>query len=47
MTPLAPTSDSSEEDRVPTHIVGLGASAGGLQPLEEFLRNVPVPSGIA
>ncbi len=47
MTPLTPASNSSEEDRVPTHIVGLGASAGGLQPLEEFLRHVPVPSGIA
>ena len=47
MTPLTPTSDSPEEDRAPTHIVGLGASAGGLQPLQEFLSHVPVPSGVA
>ena len=47
MTPLTPASNSSEEDRVPTHIVGLGASAGGLQPLQEFLSHVPVPSGVA
>jgi len=26
--------------------VGLGASAGGLQPLQEFLRNVPARSGL-
>jgi two-component system CheB/CheR fusion protein len=34
-------------DEVATRIVGLGASAGGLQPLEEFLAHVPVPSGLA
>ena len=28
-------------------IVGLGASAGGLAPLEQFLAEVPVPSGMA
>ncbi|MGA2397064.1 MAG: chemotaxis protein CheB [Steroidobacteraceae bacterium] len=42
-----PTSNSSEKDRVPTRIVGLGASAGGLEPLEQFLAHVPVPSGLA
>jgi len=42
-----PTSESSEEDRVPTRIVGLGASAGGLQPLEQFLSHVPTSSGLA
>ena len=42
-----PTSNSSERDRAPTRIVGLGASAGGLEPLEQFLSHVPVPSGLA
>ena len=30
-----------------TRIVGLGASAGGLTPLEEFLAHVPAASGLA
>ena len=30
-----------------TRIVGLGASAGGLAPLEEFLAHVPAASGLA
>ena len=30
-----------------TRIVGLGASAGGLEPLEVFLAHVPVASGLA
>ncbi|MGC8519554.1 MAG: chemotaxis protein CheB [Steroidobacteraceae bacterium] len=30
-----------------TRIVALGASAGGLKPLEQFLAHVPVPSGLA
>lgn len=29
------------------HIVGIGASAGGLAPIEQFLQNVPVDSGLA
>jgi chemotaxis methyl-accepting protein methylase len=28
-------------------VVGIGASAGGLEALEQFLRQVPVPSGVA
>jgi two-component system CheB/CheR fusion protein len=40
-------SNSSEKDRLPTRIVGLGASAGGLEPLEQFLAQVPVHSGLA
>ena len=28
-------------------VVGLGTSAGGLEPLQQFLSNVPVPSGLA
>jgi len=46
MNPPTPTSNSPE-DRVPTRIVALGASAGGLEPLEQFLAHVPVPSGLA
>jgi len=42
-----PTSNFPEPDRVPVRIVGLGASAGGLDPLEQFLAHVPVPSGLA
>lgn len=30
-----------------TRIVGLGASAGGLEPLEQFLAHVPAASGLA
>ncbi|WP_111658150.1 chemotaxis protein CheB [Isoalcanivorax indicus] len=30
-----------------TRIVGIGASAGGLEPLEQFLAKVPVPSHMA
>ena len=32
---------------VTTRVVGLGASAGGLEALEQFLANVPVDSGLA
>src|SRR5450631_2557726 len=42
-----PTSNAPEKDRLPTRIVGLGASAGGLEPLQQFLAHVPVPSGLA
>lgn len=31
----------------PTRIVGIGASAGGLEPLERFLAQVPAHSGLA
>jgi two-component system CheB/CheR fusion protein len=32
---------------MPPRIVGLGASAGGLEPLQEFLAHVPARSGLA
>jgi len=32
---------------LPTRIVGIGASAGGLAPLEQFLGRVPLNSGLA
>src|SRR5512134_2372972 len=35
------------DDPGTTQIVGLGASAGGLEALEQFLSNVPVDSGLA
>jgi len=47
MIPRPSTSNSPEDDRVPTRVVGLGASAGGLQPLQQFFAHVPVPSGVA
>jgi two-component system CheB/CheR fusion protein len=40
---IAPTSTARSGVRV----VGLGASAGGLGPLEQFLSHVPVASGLA
>ena len=42
-----PTGPPSESIRVPTRIVALGASAGGLEPLTQFLAQVPAPSGLA
>ncbi|WP_141290352.1 chemotaxis protein CheB, partial [Ideonella azotifigens] len=41
--PTAPGADAPG----PTRIVGLGASAGGLSALEEFLARVPAGSGLA
>ena len=41
-----PTGDVRGAER-PFPIVGIGASAGGLEALELFLRNVPADSGIA
>jgi two-component system CheB/CheR fusion protein len=40
-------SDSRKKDALTTRIVGLGASAGGLEPLEQFLAHVPAASGLA
>jgi two-component system CheB/CheR fusion protein len=42
-----PPSNPPEQNGAPVRIVGLGASAGGLDPLEQFLAHVPVPSGLA
>ena len=33
--------------RKPSHIVGIGASAGGLSALEQFFANMPVDTGMA
>jgi two-component system CheB/CheR fusion protein len=44
----APTAeDARRAGRSPFPIVGLGASAGGLEALELFLQNVPAGSGMA
>ncbi|MBD3265178.1 chemotaxis protein CheR, partial [bacterium] len=38
---------NSVPDRFPALYVGIGASAGGLEALEEFFMNMPVDSGLA
>jgi two-component system CheB/CheR fusion protein len=38
---------AGDSDHLPTRIVGLGASAGGLEPLSSFLAHVPAASGLA
>jgi chemotaxis methyl-accepting protein methylase len=44
----SPTDTSSlQESRLHFPVVGIGASAGGLEALEQFLRHVPEVSGIA
>ena len=42
-----PQADDSRSASRPFPIVGIGASAGGLEALELFLRNVPEVSGMA
>jgi two-component system, chemotaxis family, CheB/CheR fusion protein len=44
--PRSPTGDGQSAERT-FPIVGIGASAGGLEALDQFLRNVPPASGIA
>jgi two-component system CheB/CheR fusion protein len=44
-TRVLPKSEPPGRERFP--IVGIGASAGGLEALEQFLRHVPVESGMA
>jgi len=44
---ILPRAERESEDPGTTQIVGLGASAGGLEALEQFLANVPVDSGLA
>jgi two-component system CheB/CheR fusion protein len=39
--------DVSENNPAPIKIVGIGASAGGLEAFEEFFRHMPADSGIA
>ncbi len=46
LRPPGPTPEGADTDS-PFPIVGIGASAGGLEALEEFLRHVPEASGMA
>jgi len=39
--------DPAVRRRSSTRVVGLGASAGGLEALEQFIAHVPVSSGLA
>lgn len=41
------TGPSAQRPPLSCHIVGIGASAGGLAPIEQFLQNVPADSGCA
>jgi two-component system CheB/CheR fusion protein len=45
--PSPPADEAHSTGRSPFPIVGIGASAGGLEVLELFLKNVPVDSGMA
>lgn len=45
--PQPETADDAGEVTAPLAVVALGASAGGLEPLEEFFAHVPDRSGIA
>ena len=42
-----PTPTNHDDNRASTRIVGLGASAGGLEPLGQFLAHVPAASRLA
>ena len=44
--PLGPTS-FADRARLPYPIVGIGASAGGLEALQDFFRNTPADTGMA
>ena len=56
-SPDEPSSDSSSTDQaaeaqpsaieLPTHVVGIGASAGGLEALERLFQNMPSDTGMA
>jgi two-component system CheB/CheR fusion protein len=43
----SPTATSARQKRPPFPIVGIGASAGGLEALEQFLGRAPANSGVA
>jgi len=42
-----PKAAVSKKEGKPTHIVGMGASAGGLEAFEQFFSNMPSDSGLA
>ncbi len=39
--------ENEKEGSIPTHVVGIGASAGGLEALEKLFRAMPVDTGMA
>lgn len=41
-----PRPETPESDR-PTRVIGIGASAGGLESLEQFFSNAPADTGMA
>ncbi|QDT11592.1 CheR family methyltransferase [Stieleria marina] len=41
------SSEKSDDDLTPSYIVGIGASAGGLQAIETFFDHMPPDSGLA
>jgi two-component system CheB/CheR fusion protein len=45
--PAIPSSSPTHREELPFPIVGIGASAGGLEALEQFLRNVTAQCGCA
>jgi two-component system CheB/CheR fusion protein len=47
MTAQKTTPSSPPKNRVTFHIVGIGASAGGLEAFEQFFRAIPADSGMA
>lgn len=44
---VQPSADSADDSRLPTHVVGIGASAGGLESLEQLFRHMPNNTGMA
>ncbi|OGU08175.1 MAG: chemotaxis protein CheB [Geobacteraceae bacterium GWC2_58_44] len=46
-TGISPAGAARHRENIPFPIVGLGASAGGLEALEQFLRQVPAGCGMA
>ena len=46
-SPEPTTSPADSATRSPTHVVGIGASAGGLEALETFFDHAPCDSGLA
>ena len=44
---IAETPSLNSPELTPSHIVGIGASAGGLSALEQFFDNMPPDTGMA
>jgi two-component system CheB/CheR fusion protein len=44
---MAPLTGRAQSQTAPTFVVGIGASAGGLEALEHFFDNMPTDSGMA